>query len=165
MNTAAIALASQYGAAIDMLENAVRACPPAVWALESEPVERRFWYIVYHTLFWLDCYLAGSEEGFAPPAPFDLGEFDPAGVYPGRAYTPDELLRYLAHGRARSREVFAALDEAGAAARCGIARHEMSTLELHLYNLRHVQHHVGQLQWVLRQHAGGAPRWVGRGRS
>ena len=28
----------------------------------------QFWFIAYHTLFWLDLFLTGSSEGFAPPA-------------------------------------------------------------------------------------------------
>ena len=86
----------QFGAAIDMLENAVRACPDELWRVrlwdDAElPESAEFWYIVYHTLFWLDLYLSGAVEGFAPPAPFNLDELDPAGsaagatVHAGRA--------------------------------------------------------------------------------
>jgi hypothetical protein len=32
--------------------------------------------------------------------------------------------------------------------------------ELHLDNLRHVQHHAAQLNLVLRQKTGSAPKWV-----
>lgn len=66
----------QFGAAIDMLDDAVVACPDSLWRQPlwrdpSVPSQRaEFWYIVYHALFWLDLYLFGSEEGFAPPAPF-----------------------------------------------------------------------------------------------
>ncbi len=42
----------QFGAAIDMLENALVACPNELWNTTSE-----FWYIAYHTLFYLDYYL------------------------------------------------------------------------------------------------------------
>jgi len=36
-------------------------------------------------------------------------------------------------------------------------------LELLLHNLRHVQHHGGQLNLILCQQTGGdAPRWVAR---
>ncbi|HEX9668364.1 MAG TPA: DinB family protein, partial [Thermoanaerobaculia bacterium] len=57
----------QLGAAIDMLENAMDACPEALWGDRSQRPE--FWYLVFHTLFFLDYYLADSAEGFAPPAP------------------------------------------------------------------------------------------------
>jgi hypothetical protein len=45
----------QFGAAIDMLENALAACPQALW--NTPP---KLWYIACHTLFFLDYYL--SEE-------------------------------------------------------------------------------------------------------
>ena len=60
----------QFGAAIDMLDNALRACPDPLWRdrLWHNPSEKpqyaQFWYLAYHTLFWLDFYLSGSAEGF-----------------------------------------------------------------------------------------------------
>jgi hypothetical protein len=71
------ALWRQFGAAIDMLENALLACPSThwnglLWSDHSDPEFAAFWSITYHTLFWLDVYLTGSREGFAPPAPFTL---------------------------------------------------------------------------------------------
>jgi uncharacterized damage-inducible protein DinB len=36
----------------------------------------------------------------------------------------------------------------------------MNSAELLLYNLRHVQHHAGQLHLLLRQTTDDAPRWV-----
>ena len=75
---------SQFGAAIDMLDNALLACPEELWSHHSQPQE--FWYIAYHSLFWLDLYLSGSVEGFAPPAPFALEELEPAGLLPERPY-------------------------------------------------------------------------------
>jgi len=57
---------------------------------------------------------------------------------------------------------FAALTEAEAAAPCGFERKTFSTLELLIYNLRHVQHHTAQLNLLLRQKTDSAPRWVGR---
>jgi hypothetical protein len=53
-----------------------------------------FSYLCYHTLFWLDLYLTGAEEGFAPPAPFDLVEMEACEVLP-RTYTREEPLDYL----------------------------------------------------------------------
>ena len=158
-----VPLASQYGAALDMLENAVRACPDAVWEDRSVPVAQHFWYLVFHTLWWHDHYLATSTDAHKPPAPFTMDELDPAGVYPATAYTPAQLLEFLEWGRVRVRACIAALTEREAAEPCGSKYHRMSALELLLYNLRHVQHHTAQLNLLLRQHTDSAPRWVGRG--
>jgi hypothetical protein len=154
------AIGRQLGAAIDMLDNAMAACPDPLWDDGSR--EHAFWYIAYHTLFWLDLYLAGSVEGFAPPQPFTLEELDPAGVIPERAYTKDELRVYLAHCRRTGEAVCASMTAERAGRRCRFGWGEVGYLELLLYNLRHVQHHAGQLNLVLRQETGSAPRWVAR---
>lgn len=148
----------QYGAAIDMLEGAVRACPDDLWGDRGRQPE--FWYLVYHTLFWLDLYVGGTREGFAPPPPFTLGELDPAGVLPDRVYAKDELLAYLAHGREKCRAILAGLTAGRAGARCDLGWRQWDYLELLLYNLRHVQHHTGQLDLILRQVTDSTPGWV-----
>jgi hypothetical protein len=157
-------LESQYAAALEMLGNAMRACPPPLWDDSDVPVAQRFWYLAFHTLFWTDRDQEPNEQDHRPPAPFTLDELDPAGVYPERTYTPLELLAYLEHVRGRCRAALGALDEKRAASRCGVAAREMNVLEMYLYSLRHVQHHTAQLQLLLRQGAGMAPGWVGRGR-
>lgn len=149
----------QLGAAIDMLENAMLACPEELWSDRSRQPE--FWYLVYHTLFFLDLYLSGSVEGFVPPAPFTLDELDPAGVLPERPYTKEELRGYLQHGRGKCRTVIEALTEEKARERGGgFEWIDVSGAELLLYNLRHVQHHAAQLNLILRQVTGSAPGWV-----
>ncbi len=150
----------QFGAAIDMLENACRACPDKLWGDRSQQPE--YWYTVYHTLFWLDFYLSDSGEGFAPPAPFTLEERDPAGVLPERVYTKDELQTYLEHGREKCHAVIYALTDEKTPQRSRLDWIDMSVAELLLYNMRHVQHHAAQLNLILRQRIDSAPGWVSR---
>ncbi|OGC95008.1 MAG: hypothetical protein A2W25_02490 [candidate division Zixibacteria bacterium RBG_16_53_22] len=153
----------QFGAAIDMLENALLACPDSLWGDRSRQPE--FWYTVYHTLFWLDLYLSDSEEGFAPPPPFGLEELDPAGLFPPRVYTKDELLTYLEHGREKCRATTESLTDEKASRLWRFGSVDLSFGELLLYNMRHVQHHAAQLNLILRQTTDSAPRWVFRARS
>ena len=150
----------QFGAAIDMLENAVLACPDNLWGDRSRRPE--YWYTVYHTLFWLDLYLSGSVEGFAPPVPFTLDELDPAGLLPERVYTKDELVAYFEHCRRKCRATIASLTDEMAAQRHRFGWGEADTVELLMYNMRHVQHHAGQLNVILRQTIDSAPRWVAK---
>ena len=107
----------QYAAALDSLRDALRSCPDALWTQrlwEDEPDQwvaqgfGAFWYVGYHTLFWLDLYLTGAEEGFAPPAPFDLVEMQANETLP-RVYTREELLVYLEVCRERYQTALAAL--------------------------------------------------------
>jgi DinB superfamily len=152
----------QFGAAIDMLSDALRDCPDELWEKslwEDEPdqwVAAGFsasWYLCYHTLSWLDLYLTGAEEGFAPPSPFDLVEMEAGEVLP-RTYTRAELLRYLEECRRRCQETISALSTEEAYRLCRLPWGELPFAELRLYNLRHVQEHAAQLRMFLGQQAG-----------
>jgi len=159
----------QFGATIDMLDNAMRACPDQLWRdrlwdNQPGPEYAQFWYIAYHTLFWLDFYLSGSVEGFAPPAPFTLSELDPEGL-PERPYSKDELQAYLDHGRRKCQATIEALTDAQAQQPCRFPWGELSFAELLLYNMRHVQEHAAQLNLILGQRVGSAPGWVAKAKS
>jgi hypothetical protein len=154
---------NQFGAAIDMLDNALHACPDKLWqerlynVHSPQPEFAEFWYVGYHALFWLDFYLSDSGEEFAPPAPFTLSEFDPAGRLPERVYTKNELRTYLKHNRHKCRTRIETLtDEMAPQDR----KPEMSVAELLLYNMRHVQEHAAQLSLFLGQKDSSAPGWV-----
>ena len=148
----------QFGAAIDMLENSMAACPDTLWGDRAQRPE--FWYVAFHTLFYLDLYLSDSDKGFAPPAPFTLDEMDERGLMPDRVYTKEELQKYLEHGREKCRTTIVSLTEERANRRCGFHWLDISVAEVLLYNMRHVQHHTGQLNLILRQKIDSAPRWV-----
>lgn len=152
----------QFGAAIDMLENAITVCPQGVWG--DRTLRPEYWYVAYHTLFFLDYYLSESPSTFAPPAPFTMSEMDPSGLMPDRVYSQEELLAYLKHGRGRAIARLGALSEEDASRDSGFVRRDMSTMELMLYNMRHVQHHAAQLNMLLRQTTDSAPDWVSKAR-
>ena len=152
---------SQYGAALSMLRAAIEKCPDAMW---NDPADgaARFWRVAYHTLFWLDYYLSETPEGFAPPAPYGLEEFDPEGQLPPRVYSKAELLEYAAYCREKARTRLTALTPEDAARVFKFGRNAMPTEERMLYNMRHVQHHAAQLNLLLRQAGVEPPRWVSR---
>jgi hypothetical protein len=148
----------QSGAAIDMLNNAIRACPDPLWGDRNQRPE--FWYTAFHALFFLDCYASNSEATYQPPSPFTLSELDERGILPDRVYSKTELLAFLEHGRARCRSAIDSLTEDSARARCGFSWLDLSVAELTLYNMRHVQHHAAQLNLLLTQNGFKAPPWV-----
>ena len=145
----------QFGASIDMLENALKLCPTELW-----DTDQKFWYNAYHCMFYLDYYLSLEPDTFSPPAPFSLSEFDPSGALPERVYSKEELLSYLGTCREKCRHLIAGLTEEIANRRWINPYRNYSVFELLLYNMRHVQHHAGQLNLLLRQGINNAPRWV-----
>lgn len=159
----------QFGAAIDTLDDVLRACPDDLWRarLWDNPAERpeysQVWYRVYHTLFWLDLYLTGAEEGFAPPAPFTLIEMEEDDL-PERSYTKAELQSYLAYGRRKCQATLEALTDETAQRHCRFAWGDVSFVELQLYSMRHVQEHAAQLSLLLGQQGVSAPDWVATAR-
>ncbi|MEZ4847283.1 MAG: hypothetical protein R3B93_01345 [Bacteroidia bacterium] len=52
-------------------------------------------------------------------------------------------------------------DEIGLHGLCPSIVENYTLLEIIFYNFRHVQHHVGQLNFLLRQKADVAADWVG----
>jgi hypothetical protein len=155
----------QFGATIDTLDEVVRACPDDLWHarlwdnLSERPEYSQIWYRVYHTLFWLDLYLFGAEEGFVPPAPFALIEMEEDDI-PERAYTKDELLAYLQHGRRRCKATIEALTDESAQRIHRFPWGELTFVELLLYNMRHVQDHASQLSLLLGQKGVPVRDWV-----
>jgi hypothetical protein len=165
------AIWQQLGGAIQMLENAIQACPDELWKNDSKPPEWvqggvvGFWYLAFHTLFFLDLYMSKQPDGFAPPEPFTLDELHPDGHLPERAYSKEELLQYLEHARTKCKQVIESMTEAEARGRCGIPWVELSGAELLLSNIRHVQHHAAQLNLLMRQGTDSAPKWVWRAKA
>jgi hypothetical protein len=163
----------QFGAAIDSFGNALHDCPDALWEAQLWPDQpdqwvakgfSSFWYLCYHTLFWLDLYLTGAEEGFTPPEPFNLVEMEADEVLP-RTYTRQELLGYLEICRRRCHVTIAAISGEQAQRLCSFGWGEVPYAELQLYNLRHVQEHAAQLHLFLGQQAGRSTSWVPRAHS
>lgn len=156
------ALWPQFGGAIDMLEQAMVACPDTLWDervwpdAPEEPESGgsgRFWAVAYHTLFWLDAYLSGSVEAYTPPAPFALDEGDRAATRT-EPYAKAQLRAWLATLRQQAHARLAALTDEQARQPFAFPwqpERPISYLQLQLYNLRHVQEHAAHLSLLLGQ--------------
>jgi len=155
----------QFGAAIDMLDNAVAACPNALWterlwqvpaSSDYVPQFAEFWYLAFHTLFCLDLYLADvSEEEFVHSAPFPAGDEDSAESRPEQPYTKEQVRAYLAVVRQKCHDTLIALTDEQAfriVAIPWLKERSVNYLELQLYNMRHVQEHAAQMSLLLGQH-------------
>ena len=69
---------------------------------------------------------------------------------------------YLTHCRVQARTTIGGLMEEGARRVCRWGCLDLTFAELLLYGMRHVQHHAGQLNLLLRQSVGAEPLWVKR---
>jgi hypothetical protein len=159
-------LKRQYRAALLMLRDAVERCPDALW--DDPAPTNTFWQVAYHTLYFTHLYLQPSEAAFVPWTGHQAGvqhedgiagPADPASPLPlvPDPYTKDQVLAYLEHVHA-SVDGVDALDLG--AATSGFWWYPMGKLEHQLVNLRHVQHHVGQLADRVRAATGDGVRWV-----
>lgn len=156
---------SQFGAAIDMLQNAIRQWPDGEWE-----TDKRFFYIAYHTLIFLDYYLTDPGIKFSPKLSFTLTDVDarPAesldDVIPDRIYSKTELLDYGELLRWKCKSTISLLSNDRLGDRWIEKDGDMNygQLEILLYNMRHVQHHAAQLNMLLRYKIHGAPKWIGR---
>lgn len=158
-NTSALnQLWDQSGAALDMFQNAITKCPKELWDEES-----KFWYITFHTIWWTDFYLTPMpcEGEFKTMPPYNNDELDPAGIYPERTYTKEEMLEYLLYCREKYRNLFAD-QQKFFASRWKNEWRDYSMLEMELYNMRHIQHHTGQLNMLLGRIDHSLPIWVSR---
>jgi hypothetical protein len=150
------AIRSQYHAALEMLEKAVIACPEQLW--NSTEDRNRFWHVAYHTTFFTHLYLQDSREQFVP---WEKHRQNLVGLgnsgESSEPYSKDEVLAYIAFCRRVVDEKVPALDLSAAS---GFHWLPFDKLELQFYNIRHLQHHTGELMERLGTRAGVDVGWV-----
>ncbi|MDP8241228.1 MAG: hypothetical protein P9X24_19235 [Candidatus Hatepunaea meridiana] len=126
----------------------------------SGDYKNRLWHIAYHALFFTHVYAQVDDKAFKPWE-HHRAEYQYMGFLPyppndmpkiGEPYTKDEILAYIKFCEERVSGWVDALDLS--APECGIRMYKMSKLEHQFNNLRHVQHHVGQLAGRLRDVSG-----------
>lgn len=160
-DTIKTALWNQFGAAIDMLDDAITACPDALWTavLWDDPDDPRYgqvWFIAYHVLMWLDLYLdSASRKAFVPPAPFLNGRL------PDAPYPRTVIQAYLQRCREKCRRVILGLTaEKANEIQTFDWGGDLTFLELQLYCMRHVQEHSSQLHYLLGRHGIAIDDWL-----
>src|SRR5688572_4504141 len=165
-------LKSQYHAALAMLRDAVEKCPDALW---DDPRHlNRTWQVAYHALYFAR-YYGGRDERFDDFWPGHrrgtknddgiFGPQDPDSPIPqGPApYTKAEVLACWAHVDAGVDAAVDALDLA--AEECGFPWYKVPKFEHQLVNIRHIQHHAGQVSERLRREADLGVKWAGARRA
>jgi hypothetical protein len=145
-----------------MLKDAIQACPDALWT--DAGYTNPFWHVAYHALFYTHLYVQRAGEDFAPwerhreqyeflgPMPWPPHEKPKI----GEPYTVEDVLDYHAFCAAQVDEIVPTLD---LEAESGFPWVPLSKLGLQIYNIRHLQHHTGQLVERLRTGAEVGVNW------
>jgi hypothetical protein len=163
-------LTHQYEAALSMLKACVDRCPDIVW--DERVASYTFSQVVFHTLYFTDLYLGPDDEASFRRQPSHLHLAPlfadlPANLEPfedptPRSYDKAPLLTYLEFCRRKVIEVMATETEETLTATEGFGG-DFSRAELHVYNIRHIQHHAAQLSLRLRLDTNDGVEWVGSG--
>lgn len=153
-NTLGQSVWRQFGASLDTFENGIKLCTPELWESNYQ-----VWYWTFHCMFFTDYYLSTDPTNFSPPAPFTMSEFE-RGKMPDRIYSKEEVLTYLEHCRKKGRDLLKDFDLEKANAPWVDQWKNFTLLEIMIYNTRHIQHHAGQLNRILRDEIDNASPWV-----
>ena len=149
---------SQYLAALEMLKQAIEACPDALW--HNPLYKNQLWHTAYHTLFYTHFYLHRTMEAHTPWEKH-REEYRSLGNAPAKDIIPvpkAEALEFLAFCQSRVSDL---VDDLDLDAPSGFPWLPFNKLELQFYNIRHLQQHIGEMFDRLGEAAGIEVRWVG----
>ncbi len=161
MDTAFIktAITNQYHAALDMLQHTIEKCHDDLW-LDTNYTNPT-WHICYHTLFFYRLYLYQHLDDHTPWEYHRKGAQDMErreGRKPVEPYSKKDILQFLEHCRKMTDSSVSNMDLGHPES--GFHWYKVSKLEHQIVNIRHLQHHVAQLQDRLRNNQNEGINWV-----
>jgi len=129
---------SQYNASLEMLKQAILKCPDSLWA---EPkYKNEFWQVAYHALFYTHLYLQPTGKEFVA---WVRHKENYNRLGPGKEpYSRAEILEYWEICQEQVDLQMAVVDME---APSGFDWLPFNKLELQIYNLRHLNQHLGEL--------------------
>lgn len=171
------ALKSQYHAALSMLRKAIEACPDDLWV--SKDYTNPTWRVVYHTLYYVHFYSRRRMEEFTPwehhqtglhdlddvPSPPEIQQYAELPHRPpqtGVPLTKSEIMAYWEFCDTMIDDAVDAMDLTSPES--GFFWYPVTKIEHQIVNVRHIQHHMGQLSERIRIAVDVGVPWVGRRR-
>jgi hypothetical protein len=166
-------LCSNFLAAIDMLKGIINLCPHEMWLND-----KKFFYMVYHTTIFLDYYMSYPVTDFNPMLPYniihaqELPQDAIDDVIPNQHFDQQEMIDYLNNIKKKCQRLILDTNdqklnenwikesEINLHGLCPSIVEEYTILQIIFYNFRHLQHHVGQLNFMLRAKANIASEWI-----
>jgi hypothetical protein len=143
------ALQKQYDKSLNILAEAIGGYDEKLW-YDDKAYKSPAWQVAYHALFYANIYASAAEKGIrawpkarenyqffgkTPWPPFDK-------VILEESYSKSDILEFLAFVR---ENIPRYLEEMRPEERCWPHWYDETQLEFHINNLRHIQHHCGEL--------------------
>src|SRR5688572_28733026 len=160
-------IANQYEASLAALNACIDRCP--VSAFNAPVANLAFCQAAFHVLFFTDLYLGQNVESLRDQ-PFHREHGDTFRDYEELEPRRQQLLydrafvkRYLQHCRNKAADVISKETTETLNLPAGFEWLKFSRAELHVYNIRHIQHHAAQLILRLRLDFGEDFRSFGSG--
>ena len=142
-------IVNQFEAVFCTLKTCIDRCPDAAW--DAPVANRKFCQVAFHALFFAVLYLRQNADALRlQPFHRDHEQFlreyeeleDRVQVL---LYDIPSIKTYPEHCRKKGAEVIAAETAESLAGPSGFERRTFSRAELHVCNIRHIQHHTAQL--------------------
>ena len=143
-------LASQYKASLGMLRQAIEKVPAEQW--NNDEYNNPNWQIAYHVLWGVKFYLGANTESYVPlensiEGAESLGgtqdwENTDEGVMVEGFHTKDELISFIT---VLEQNLLSEIEGLALNENSGFEWYPYSRLELHINNIRHIQHHTAQI--------------------
>ena len=145
---------NEYYALIEMLYKAINLCSEELWDERTETPP--FWQLAYHAIYYLDFYLGESPKKHEQR--FDVKENLDERME--RILTKKQLKDYLIAIKKKCNRVLESLSAEKLEGKNSYYWTGPTLAHRLIYNIRHTQHHIGQLNLKLRQNGDDAVKWV-----
>ena len=146
---------NQYGAAFSTLNRCIEECSEELW--DSKVAKLTFSQALFHTLFYADLYLheindeSFKQQEFHERNQDSFRDYEEMQDKPQQhAYSKGFVRDYFQHCLDKSRCAFQDATEAWLLEPSPFPWIESTRSEVHIYNMRHIQHHAAQLILRLR---------------
>ena len=142
-------LINQYEAAMATLWQGIIQCPEDKW--NSEHPDSPFSRVVFHTLIFVDVYLGRDEneikyQAFHKNNKHNFKNYEELeDRIPSNMYDREFIEEYFEFCLEKLREQIPGEDSEVLYGESGFSYRKFTRLELHLYSIRHIQHHAAQL--------------------
>jgi len=159
-------LSRQYEASLSTLNLAITRCPDTSW---HAPVANwKFCQAAFHAVFFTDLYLQPSDDfealkrqAFHDEHRADFRDYEELEDRPQvLLYDKPFVLEYLRFARRKAADTISRETGEVLSGPSGFHWRKCSRAELHVYNIRHIQHHAAQLSLRLRVDGGIDVPWV-----